>query len=210
MPLEHVDRSRLARATKRALRWHAEQHRKGSEIPYASHLLQVAGLVLEFGGDVDQAVAGMLHDALEDAPTPAARAKRERKIEAEFGDEVLAIVLDCTDTGPEESAETKLPWRERKERFLERLPRAHAKSPLVVACDKRHNLGALVGDVRIEGLAYMDRFNAPPDDQIWYFERLIGTVQQALPKRLAAEMKALLRELRQLVREGRARAGEGI
>ena len=102
-----------------------------------------------------------------------------RSLRREFGDDVLAMVLDCTDTGPGESADDKAPWRERKERFLERLPRARPQSLLVVACDKRQNLGALVGDVRVEGLGYMDRFNAAPDEQIWYFERFLGTIERA-------------------------------
>ena len=73
MSLTQDDRRLLTRATELALEWHAEHFRKGTTTPYVSHLLQVEGLVIEHGGGVDQAVAALLHDGLEDADTPQER-----------------------------------------------------------------------------------------------------------------------------------------
>jgi len=206
MALTSDDRARLLRATELALDWHADQHRKGTRIPYWSHLTQVQGLVLEHGGDVGQAVSALLHDALEDADSPADRAERERTIEQEFGADVLRIVLDCTDTGPDESAETKRPWKERKQRYVDGLAKKGGRSLLVAACDKRHNLHALVWDVRNQGPAYLDKFNAGAEEQIWYFTELIEAFGAALAEvehhtRLIDELRALLSEFETLVRK---------
>jgi len=117
-PLDVAD---LAAAAAHSLAWHGEQSRKGSGVPYVSHLLQVAGMVLEHGGDLVQAAAGLLHDCLEDAPSSAERAAREVVIREQFGRGTLELVLACTDTRPEESIGDKAPWRLRKQRLLEQL-----------------------------------------------------------------------------------------
>jgi len=195
------DQRRLTRASELALDWHAQQSRKGSDIPYFSHLSQVKGLVLEHGGGVDQAIAGLLHDALEDADSADERARREQTIGDEFGAAVLEIVLDCTDTGADESLEDKAPWKLRKTRYLEHLASASDASLLVAACDKRHNLHALVWDVRHQGPSYLERFNSGPAGQLWYFEGVLKLVAGRIPKRLEMELAALLAELRDLFGE---------
>jgi (p)ppGpp synthase/HD superfamily hydrolase len=201
MHLDEADRRRLGRALELALEWHADQFRKGTEIPYASHLLQVAGLVLEHGGDADQAAAGLFHDALEDAKSPEERRDREQVIAREFSGDVLRIVRACTDTEEHEVLGHKAPWRERKTRFLERLPKLAERSLLVVACDKRHNLDALVADVRAFGRGYLDRFKAEPEDQIWYFESVHEAVLGRIPPRLQRELADLLERFRTLARD---------
>lgn len=108
----------LLQATRLAWKWHGAQTRRGKSAPYMSHLLQVQGLVLEHGGGIEQAIAALLHDALEDAESPADRKNREEVIESQFGSAVLDIVLVCTDTTPLEAGEQKGPWRERKERYV--------------------------------------------------------------------------------------------
>ena len=199
MGLDGSDRARLTRAAHFALAWHAEQHRKGSEVPYVSHLLQVAGLVLEHGGDVDQAVAGFLHDSLEDAISPEQRRAREGILRDEFGEDVLRMVRACTDTGEEEFLGKKAPWKERKSRYLEHLVHSDARCALVTACDKRHNLGALVGDMRAHGVQYLDRFNAGASDQVWYFEGIVEALRDRLPGRLTEELEEVLADFRALV-----------
>jgi (p)ppGpp synthase/HD superfamily hydrolase len=206
MALTGDERARLLKATELALDWHTDQYRKGTDIPYWSHLAQVQGLVLEHGGDVDQAIAALLHDSLEDADSSADRADRERIIAHEFGADVLRIVLDCTDTGPDESAEDKKPWKERKQRYVDGLAKKSDRSLLVAACDKRHNLHALVWDIRSQGPGYLDKFNAGAEDQIWYFSELIGAFDTALAhvehhRRLVGELRSLLGEFESLVRE---------
>jgi (p)ppGpp synthase/HD superfamily hydrolase len=199
MGLEAPGQAHLIRAAQRALSWHADQTRRGSEIPYASHLLQVAGLVLEHGGDIDQAIAGFLHDSLEDVSAPEERRRREGILRGEFGEDVLRMVRDCTDTGEHESLEDKTPWKARKRRYLGHLAHVGARSALVVACDKRHNLGALVGDVRAHGVQYLERFHAGASDQVWYFESVVEALRDRIPRRLAEELEAVLADFRTLV-----------
>ena len=186
-------------ATELAWRWHGAQTRKGKTSPYMSHLLQVQGLVLEHGGSDEQAIAALLHDALEDAESPAERSHREGEIETRFGLDVLRIVLVCTDTTVQEAGENKGPWRERKERYIAQLAAAPKESLLVAACDKRHNLGDLVGDLHQEGIATFDRFNAGPAEQLWYFETLDSIFRPHVPERLAIDLSMLVKELRSLI-----------
>ena len=194
MSLTQNDRRLLTRATELALEWHAEHFRKGTTTPYVSHLLQVEGLVIEHGGGVDQAVAALLHDSLEDADTPPERARRERLIAAEFPEAVLATVLVCTDTQEDETIDAKRPWRERKERYLEQLRRTDDASLLVAACDKHHNLHSIVWDVRSQGVEYLDRFTGRPADQRWYFREVLAIVRDRVPERLQLELEDLLRQ----------------
>jgi GTP pyrophosphokinase len=189
------DRRRLERAFELAVEWHAKQLRKGTSIPYLSHLVQVAGLVLEHGGGVEQAAAAFLHDALEDAPDARERAARERRIRRELGPTVLRIVLDCTDTLADESLAGKRPWKERKQRYLAHLANAPRASVLVSVCDKRHNLGTIAADVREHGVGYLRRFSGTPAEQLWYFRGILRAGGARIPSKLRAEMRALLREL---------------
>ncbi len=134
---------RLADATCFALSIHARQTRKGSGIPYIAHLLGVASLVLEHGGDEEQAIAGLLHDAIEDAG-----AQQESVIADRFGPRVAGMVRDCTD------ADTlpKPPWRARKEAYIAHLESVGSDALLVSASDKLHNARAICTDLRIHGV----------------------------------------------------------
>lgn len=192
-------RPALLAATELAWAWHGHLTRKGRATSYLSHLLAVEGLVIECGGGPDEAIAALLHDALEDAPSRDERREREGVLRERFGDSVLRIVLDCTDTLPDESGADKRPWRERKERFLEQLARAGQSSRLVAACDKRHNLGDLVWDLHHEGPPTFARFNAGPAEQLWYFESVLRLCRDSIPPRLALELERLLAELASLI-----------
>jgi len=197
--VDPADQTRLIEATELAHRWHASQVRKGTAIPYISHLLQVQGLVLEHGGDAEQAVAGLLHDSLEDAETPAEARERAASIEARFGAGALAIVRDCTDTADDEAGADKGPWRERKQRYLAQLAAAPERSLLVAACDKLHNLNALMWDVEAHGADYLDRFNAGPAEQLWYFDSVVAIAEGRVPARLQNELSARVESFRVLV-----------
>lgn len=188
-------RPQLIAATGLAWAWHGHLTRKGRPTSYLSHLLAVQGLVIESGGGPDEAIAALLHDSLEDAATRDERREREHVIRERCGEAVLRIVLDCTDTLPDESHADKLPWRERKERFLAALAHTEPASRLVVACDKRHNLGDLVWDLHHEGPPTFARFNAGPADQLWYFESVTRICGDAIPPRLALEFERLLADL---------------
>jgi (p)ppGpp synthase/HD superfamily hydrolase len=174
-----------------ALRVHAGQTRKGRAVPYASHLFQVAGLVLEYGGDAEQVAAALLHDSAEDSveATP-------RELAARFGASVAQIVADCTDTLQGDRPDRKSPWRERKTRHLAHLARVDARSALVAACDKLHNLRELLRDLRAEGTQTFARFNAGAADQLWYFEGVSAALASKLPAALAEELTGGVHALR--------------
>ena len=179
----HVD---FERALAFATRLHARQIRKETDIPYISHLIGVAGLVLENGADRDQAIAALLHDSIEDCPKdyPGGVTALRASIKAEFGESVLAIVEGCTD------AETvpKPPWRERKERYIAHLEHAPPEVLLVSCADKLHNARAIVADLRVMGDALFARFNGGRDGTLWYYEALAEVFGRRGPEHLAAEL----------------------
>lgn len=180
-------RDRLAAAVAYALTAHGDQTRKGTPVPYVSHLLQVSGLVLEHGGDLDQAAAAVLHDVVEDTAATAA------EIAATFGPEIAAIVADCTDTLEDEAPGNKRPWRERKARYLVKLQSVDERSALVIACDKLHNMRTQVADLEHLGPGVLARFNAPPEAQRWLHGELLATLAGKVPPRLHAELELLTR-----------------
>ncbi|HEV7860340.1 MAG TPA: HD domain-containing protein [Pyrinomonadaceae bacterium] len=148
-----------------AARLHAGQLRKGTEIPYVAHLLAVAGLVLEYGGNEDEAIAALLHDAIEDQGGAATREVIRRL----FGEEVTEIVNGCTDT--EEMP--KPPWRERKEAYLAHVREANSSVRLVSAADKLHNARSVLADLRVIGDEVWSRFKGGREGTLWYYRALV-------------------------------------
>ena len=152
---------------------HQQQVRKGTTIPYLSHLMGVASLVIEHGGNEAQAIAGLLHDVLEDCGVHHEGPIRER-----FGERVLTIVQACTDGVPDERGE-KPPWRARKEAYVAHLGHAPEDALLVSACDKLHNARAIATDLG-SGEDVFARFTGGRDGTIWYYRALA----QAFAERL--------------------------
>ena len=171
---------------------HGDQTRKGGDIPYVSHLLGVASLVLEAGGDEDMAIAGLLHDTVEDTATTAA------DIGDRFGRRVAMIVVGCTDT----DEHPKPPWRPRKERYIAHLlaPSTPRDVLAVSLADKLHNARSLLTDYRHLGEEVARRFNAGPEDQLWYFQTLAGIFQARIPGPLATELRLTVDNLREQIR----------
>ena len=130
---------------------HAHQHRKGTGIPYVSHLMAVASLVLEHGGTETEAIGALLHDAAEDAGGSG----RTEDIRLRFGPDVAAIVEGCSDT----DVTPKPPWKERKIAYIEHIAAASDSVRLVSAADKLHNARAILKDYRELGESLWDRFN---------------------------------------------------
>jgi (p)ppGpp synthase/HD superfamily hydrolase len=170
-----------------AARLHQEQRRKGADIPYLSHLMSVAALVLEDGGDEDEAIAGLLHDAVEDQ---GGRPTLE-EIRARFGDRVARIVEGCTDS----EVVPKPPWRERKERYLEHLRHAEADVRRVSSADKLHNARSILTDYRRRGDEVFDRFTAGKDETLWYYRSLVAAFGETGGGRLADELARVVAEL---------------
>ena len=156
---------------------HRDQTRKGTSIPYVSHLMAVAALVVEHGGDEDQAIAALLHDAVEDQ----GGSKTLAQIRQSFGSPVAAIVSDCTDAW----SEPKPPWRARKEAYLAALPAKPARSLLVSLADKTHNAEAILFDFRELGDSLWCRFNGGADGTRWYYKALADVFADAVPGRLS-------------------------
>jgi len=158
--------ARLASALSYAALLHGAQKRKGTSIPYMSHLMSVSALVMEMGGDEDQAIAGLLHDALEDCGP-----HHEATIRANWGDRVADIVRDCTDGVPDDNGQ-KGDWRQRKESYLDHLRTASWATLLVSACDKLHNARAILADLRA-GHDVFSRFKAGREGTLWYYKKLV-------------------------------------
>lgn len=155
---------RFLKAVELANELHDGQPRKGTAIPYIAHLLAVTALVLEHGGTEDQAIAALLHDAVEDsggAPTLA-------RIRASFGDYVADIVSACSDT----DQKPKPPWKERKERYIASLSHHGPDVLLVSLADKVHNARAILADYRLHGESLWGRFKAGKSEQLWYYRAL--------------------------------------
>jgi GTP pyrophosphokinase len=170
-----------------ALQRHWHQPRKGTAIPYMAHLLQVCGIVLEAGGDEDQAIAALLHDAIEDAPAGQADWVR-RQIRGRFGGRVLGIVEACTDA----DTQPKPPWRERKERYVERLRSVPSDALLVASADKLHNARATLRDLRDVGEAVWDRFAGGREGTLWYYRAVVDALRRAGGTPLLSELETTL------------------
>lgn len=184
---------RFARALTYAHQLHQKQVRKGTTIPYLSHLLAVSALVLENGGDEDQAIAALLHDSLEDGPrySTYTRAQIAADIAAQFGERVLRIVEGCTDR---QDADTR-DWWTRKQAYLHHLEQVDGDVLLVSNADKLHNAQTIWRDYQQVGEAVWQRFSTGKQGTLWYYQRLADLFQRRHPSPLAQELQAVVQAL---------------
>jgi (p)ppGpp synthase/HD superfamily hydrolase len=178
---------RFLRAFQFAAEKHAGQSRKASTIPYIAHLMGVASLVLEAGGDEDLAIAALLHDVVEDC----GGAPMLNEVRRRFGKRVAKVVEGCTDA----DSYPKPPWRERKERYLRRLRSADADTRLVSVADKLNNVRSILTDYREIGESVWARFNGGRDGTLWYYRALCDEFLRRRPNRLTREFALAVREL---------------
>ncbi len=170
---------------------HADQQRKASGEPYLTHLLAVSAIVLEYGGSEDEAIAALLHDAVEDQGGAATALEIRRR----FGPAVAAIVEGCTDT-----AETpKPPWQARKEAFIASLRTAPHSVRLVSAADKLHNARSIVREYRRQGDSLWSHFRGGRDGTLWYYRAIVETLRQAGDHPLIDELERTVAELDRLI-----------
>lgn len=183
--------SRFTNAFAFAAELHATQVRKGTSVPYIAHLMAVASLALEHGATEDEAIAALLHDAIEDQ----GGAETREAIRSRFGNTVTAIVDGCTD------ADTipKPPWKARKQAYLDHLATASASVRLVSACDKLHNCRSILTDYRLHGDALWARFKGGKDGTLWYYRALVQTFQQFSITPLIHELALVVSELEETV-----------
>jgi len=184
------DMQRFAEGLTYAAHLHAKQTRKGSDLPYISHLLGVASLTMEYGGSEDECIAALLHDAAEDQggiPTL-------EQIRAKFGDDVADIVAGCTDAFVEAGAE-KPPWEKRKAKYIAHLHSSSKSVRFVSAADKLHNARAILADYREHGDEVFSRFKKSKDETVWYYRRLANTYTELLPGQLSKELDRVVTKL---------------
>jgi GTP pyrophosphokinase len=174
-----------------AIRLHARQFRKGTNIPYVSHLLSVAGIALEYGADEDEAIAALLHDAIEDQGGATAREEIRRR----FGEKVVEIVNGCTDA----EVLPKPPWRERKESYIARLRNASPSVRLIEAADKLHNIMTILKDYRAIGDKVWSRFTGDKEGTLWYYRSLVPAFQEGCGMPIVEELNRFVTELEDLV-----------
>lgn len=181
---------RFTEALVYATELHAQQTRKGGTIPYIAHLMAVCSLALEQGATEDEAIAALLHDAIEDQGGAATRdAIRQR-----FGDAVTAIVDGCTDT----DRLPKPPWRERKQAYINHIALASASVRLVSSCDKVHNARSLLQDYRQVGEALWKRFQGGKEGTLWYYRALVTAFRAVESTPLVDELDRVVTELESL------------
>jgi GTP pyrophosphokinase len=174
-----------------AARVHAGQLRKGTSVPYITHLLAVAAIVGEHGGSEDQVIAALLHDAPEDQGGE----ERLADIRQRFGAAVADIVHACSDT----FEMPKPPWRERKEKHLHHLLTAPSAALLVSAADKLHNARTLLADLRRQGDVVFGRFNGKKDGTLWYYREITEALEKRGKSAVTEELRRVVAEVHRLV-----------
>jgi (p)ppGpp synthase/HD superfamily hydrolase len=189
----------FAEALAFAAQLHGAQTRKGTEIPYISHLLSVAGLVLEFGGTEDEAIAALLHDAVEDQGGQLTLERIRRR----FGSAVADVVEACSDT----DVEPKPDWRPRKEAYLAHIGHASSSARLVSIADKLHNATAILRDYRRLREGLWERFNGGKET-LWYYRGLVEAYKAAGPHPILDELDRVVSELEAEVNRKTPPAGE--
>jgi (p)ppGpp synthase/HD superfamily hydrolase len=192
---------RLQRAFRYAAEKHAGQTRKQTAVPYLSHLMAVASLVLEAGGDEDMAIAALLHDVVEDC----GGMPRLREVRGQFGARVAKIVEGCTDSFGEPKAE----WVERKRDYLRELKHADAETRLVSASDKLHNVRTILADYRRDGESIWERFTGRKEGTLWYYRALSDEYQRRGSNRNTRDLEIAVAQLESAVarEQGRQRKG---
>jgi (p)ppGpp synthase/HD superfamily hydrolase len=181
-----------------AVELHSGQVRKGPDgIPYIAHLIGVTSIVLEHGGSETQAIAALLHDAIEDRPRDG---RTEREIAERFGTAVLDIVWACTDNVPGSTDRSAVTWKDRKEFYIKHLADVSEEARLVSLADKLYNARAILEDLRHVGDKVWDRFKVTKEETLWYYKSLVDVFLSidSLPERqrlLAMELERVVAKM---------------
>jgi len=187
MTNEDLLSERFLEAFEMAFHLHNQQLRKESKIPYIAHLMAVSSLVLENGGNENQAIAGLLHDAVEDQ----GGWDTLKDIKDKFGEEVATLVDGCTDayTNP------KSPWKERKAAYLVKMKTAPDSVILVSLADKVHNARSILLDLQDSGDQIWEKFNGGKAGTLWYYQSLANIFDSAPYPLLKHQLRDLVEEI---------------
>ncbi|MAQ17144.1 MAG: phosphohydrolase [Sandaracinus sp.] len=164
-------------------------YRKGSGVPYLTHLFQVMVTVGEHGGDEEQMIAALLHDYLEDVPGATGD-----ELEQRFGARVRRMVEALSDA----TEHPKPPWRERKERYLAELRDEPAEVKLVSAADKLHNARSIERDLHVVGEALWERFTGKKEGSLWYYGQVVDALAHQWEHRILGELRTTVATVRRL------------
>jgi len=189
---KRVTSRRFIEALGYATQLHSRQIRKRTGRPYIGHLLSVTSIVIEYGGDEEMAIAALLHDAVEDQ----GGLPRLREIRRKFGKRVARIVDGCTDS----YGEPKLPWRNRKLAYLERVATEQADVRLVSAADKLSNARETLHELRVHGKSVFEKFEGKKEGTLWYYRALVDAYRKAGTGPLIDELDRVVTELESLAR----------
>jgi (p)ppGpp synthase/HD superfamily hydrolase len=170
---------------------HRDQRRKGTDIPYVAHLLGVASIALEIGADEDQAIAALLHDAVEDQ----GGAPMLEEIRTGYGQRVADMVAACTDGEPDPVTGLKPEWRIRKDAYIADMAHKSADALLVSLADKTHNARAILDDLIVHGDPLWDRFTGKREGSLWYYDALARAFAERLPGPGADRLAAIVAEM---------------
>jgi (p)ppGpp synthase/HD superfamily hydrolase len=183
--------NRFSDALTFATQLHSQQVRKGSGVPYIAHLLAVTSIVLEQGGSEEEAIAALLHDAIEDQGGAATRAEIHRR----YGETVTAIVEGCTDS----YTTPKPPWLERKLAYIAHIPEASTSVRLVSSADKLHNARSILHDYRLAGDTVWQRFQGGKEGTLWYYRSLVKAFRATESTPIIDELEFTVKKLESLI-----------
>ncbi len=178
---------KLAEAFRLAHELHHGQCRRGSEVPYITHLMAVAAIVGEHGGGEDQVVAGLLHDAVEDQGGQ----QTLELIRSQFGSRVAVLVEGCSDT----DVQPKPPWLERKRAFVAAMRHADPQLRLIIAADKLHNTQTILRDLDAVGETVWKRFKGGKEGTLWYYQQMFDALSDGWSHPILDEIGFTLKRL---------------
>jgi hypothetical protein len=184
---------RLLEAVSLAVAVHSPMKRKGDDLPYIVHPMAVFGLLARWGADEDICIAGLLHDVIEDAENDVKRAEYQKEILEKFGADVLEIMEGVTEQ------DKSLPWRKRKELYLEHLKVASIPSLLVSCADHTHNSQSLAESYAREGEKVWTRFNAGKDEKFWYLKETLSILDERLEQHFVQDLHTNAKLLHDLI-----------
>ena len=184
---------RLEQAVELAIRVHGSMKRKGDGQPYLVHPISVLALLVRWDASEDTCIAGLLHDVIEDADNDEQRAEYRKEIKEKFGKEVLSMIEGVTEQ------DKSLPWKQRKDLYLEHMKTASKESLLVSCADRTHNVASLIKSYKKDGEKIWKRFNAPKQLQVWFIDQIEIILKERLNDKYTAELYLHIKCLNELL-----------